>query len=212
MELYNTNAFQCNPYDDFIKSGGCTCREERCMKYETPGLSGNNYYFIPEYTKEHECGWMNLIVGEKEKLFQGRLPKWELNPKADTIIFQKHEIKNKKWLECYDTFAVAFSEKKKLFDESLHSLIEREFKIVSWNILQFLPDCLSAGVSVDECVFIYSEFAGKSVTLDLFFEEDGKVDGLVSIIENKLPICSYNGNVKDCMEKIQHILLSDKIS
>lgn len=217
MDFYNTAICECHPYDDFIRAGGCTCQEERGVTYKHPALSGNDYYFLPENKRNEKevCEWMELILAENrdsEGLFQLVLPKWELNPKADTVAFQRNEIRNKTWLECYNTFCIDFGKKKYLFHESLHSLIEREFKIFSWEILRLLPDCLSAGVSEDECVFIYSEFGEKSVTLDLFFEEDGKVDGLVSIIENKRPICSYNGNVKECIAKIQHILLSDKIS
>ena len=75
-------------------------------------------------------------------------------------------------------------------------------------IFKLSPSVVSAGVSEDECVFIYAEVNDKKIHFDIFFEEESS-EILLNITENKKPLCIYDGMLEEAICKLKQIFEKD---
>jgi predicted HTH domain antitoxin len=151
-----------------------------------------------------------------KEIYDPYLPKSILNSWKDknddkiyTYIFIEQEEISDRWIDLYLKFDDSFKQKKHLFPNISSCKIEDDFKKSLENILSFLPETISVGVSDDECVYIYFEKDNKSVYLDLFFEPEKKTEASITVFENKVSKLSFTDYLDNSINKIRNEFITE---
>jgi hypothetical protein len=129
--------------------------------------------------------------------------------KIFTCNFVEQEEKSDRWIDLYPKFNDAFKQKKHLFPNVSSYKIEDDFKKSLENVLSFLPETISVGVSDDECVYIYFEKDNKSVYFDLFFESEQKTEASITVFENKVSKLSFTDYLDSSINKIRNEFITE---
>jgi hypothetical protein len=151
-----------------------------------------------------------------KEIYDPHLPKSILNSWRDknddkiyTCNFVEQEEKSDRWIDLYLKFNDSFKQKKHLFSNVSSYKIEDDFKKSLENILLFLPETISVGVSDDECVYIYFEKDNKSVYFDLFFEPEQKTEASITVFENKISKLSFTDYLDSSISKIRNEFITE---
>lgn len=154
----------------------------------------------------------NLVM----EIYDPYLPKSMLNSWRDknddkiyTCIFIEQEEQSDRWIDLHLKFNDSFNQKKHLFTNVSPYKIKNDFKKSLENVLSFLPETISVGVSDDECVYIYFEKDNKSVYLDLFFEPEQKTEASITIFENKVSKVSFTDYLDNSINKIRNEFITE---
>jgi hypothetical protein len=114
-----------------------------------------------------------------------------------------------KWIDLNLKFKQSLSLKRHLFANISSYRIEDDFKKSLENILSFLPEVITVGVSDDECAYIYFEKNNKAVYFDLFFDPEQKTEVAVTIFENKVSKLSFTDYLDGSINKIRNKFITE---
>ena len=129
-------------------------------------------------------------------------PKVEENIRTLSII--KRNKFMDKWTAVYKLFRDSYESRKNIFNNISFARIEKDFIYSLLQMLKLSPTVISAGVSDDECIFIYAEVNSKKIHFDIFFEEKSS-EVLLNITEDKKPLCIYDGMLGEAIGKLKEI-------
>ncbi len=188
MLYYLSNIGQDNPNLTFT------------YEYELEKLNNSNAIVYYDSTLPHTaCQITNSLL----------FPKVEENIR--TLSVMKSNQVMDKWATIYQLFKDSYESKIELFKNISFAKIDKDFVYSLDQIFKLSPTVVSAGVSEDECVFIYAEVNDKKIHFDIFFEEESS-EILLNITENKKPLCIYDGMLEEAICKLKDIFKKDVYS